>query len=111
MKVLEEGCLRRLGDTKERRVDFRLISATHQNLNALIEKGQFREDLYYRLNTVQLRFPALRERAEDIPALAQAMLENLASDMGRAPPILPTRSAASHPCAIATRMPWSGRSY
>ncbi len=100
LKVLEEGCLRRLGETKERTVDLRLISATHQNLNALIEQGQFREDLYYRLNTVQLRFPALRERPEDIPALAQALLEHLAADMGRAPPILPTetlKAIQSHP--------------
>jgi transcriptional regulator with PAS, ATPase and Fis domain len=83
LKVLEEGRFRRLGDHKDRVVDVRLIAATHQDLAAMVQKGSFREDLYFRINTLPIRLPSLRERPEDLPALAKSLLNRLSMDMGR----------------------------
>src|SRR3546814_4107007 len=63
-------------------VDVRIVAATHQPLEALVADRLFREDLYHRLNVIRLRLPALRERKEDIPALAQLFLKNSASELG-----------------------------
>lgn len=78
LKVLEEKLFRRLGDVKERKVDVRFISATHQDLAQRVQQGHFRADLFYRVSAVPLRIPALRERPEDIPLLAQRLLDRLA---------------------------------
>jgi DNA-binding NtrC family response regulator len=75
LKVLESGELMPLGDTKVRNVDIRLITATNKDIEELIEKGLFREDLYYRLNVFEIKLPALRERVEDIKILAHHFLE------------------------------------
>lgn len=75
LKVLEEQRFRRIGDLRERVVDVRLISATNQDLSSLVAKRQFRADLFFRLNIIPLRLPALRERVCDIPALAKRILE------------------------------------
>lgn len=83
LKVLEEKQFRRLGDVQERQLDVRLISASHADLSDLIREKKFRNDLYFRLSTVVIRMPALRERAEDIPLLAQHFFEHMAVDMGR----------------------------
>ncbi|HXE90461.1 MAG TPA: sigma-54 dependent transcriptional regulator [Terriglobales bacterium] len=83
LKVLEEKSFRRLGEVRDRRVDIRLIAATHQDLAALGKQGRFRSDLYFRISTVPLYVPALRERKEDIPALAEHLLQRLAADLGR----------------------------
>ena len=83
LKVLEEKRFRRLGDTRDRRVDIRLIAATHQDLKRLVDEGRFRSDLYFRISAVPLAVPPLRERAEDIPALAELLLRTLAADLGR----------------------------
>jgi DNA-binding NtrC family response regulator len=82
LKVVEEGRFRRLGDVKDREVDTRLIAATHQDLSALVRAGRFRADLYFRINTVALRVPALRERRDDIPDLAATFLRRIAGDLG-----------------------------
>jgi transcriptional regulator with PAS, ATPase and Fis domain len=74
LQVLQEGVLRRLGDTRSRSVDVRVIAATNRDLCAGIERGSFREDLYYRLNVVSILVPSLRERPEDIPRLASHFL-------------------------------------
>jgi DNA-binding NtrC family response regulator len=74
LRVLETGRFQRLGSNKETQVKVRLISATNADLPALIREGQFREDLYYRLNTIELRVPPLAERPRDIPLLAEAFL-------------------------------------
>lgn len=83
LKVLEEKRFRRLGDVRDQHVDVRLITATHQNLGDLVREQRFRSDLYYRISTVPLRIPALRERGEDVPMLAHRLLESLAAELGR----------------------------
>lgn len=83
LKVVEEGRFRRLGDIKDREVDVRLIAATHRDLPALVRSGGFRPDLYFRINTVALRVPALRERRDDIPELATMFLRRTAGELGR----------------------------
>jgi len=70
LRVLQDGEIARVGGTGEIKVDVRVISATNHDLDALVADGRFREDLYYRINTLSLRTPALREHAQDIPALA-----------------------------------------
>lgn len=77
LKVIQDGYLTRLGDTQPRRVDFRLVVATNQNLARRVESGEFRLDLYYRLNVIPVTLPPLRERREDIPALVELQLERL----------------------------------
>ncbi len=83
LKVLEEKRFRRLGEVRDRRVDIRLVAATHQELGHLIAEKRFRSDLYFRISTIPLIVPSLRQRVEDIPVLAQYLLDRLASDMGR----------------------------
>jgi DNA-binding NtrC family response regulator len=85
LKVLEEKRFRRLGDVKDRNVDIRLIAATHRSLRALVEERRFRQDLYYRISTLELTVPALRQRRDDIPILAQSILEGLVRDLGQRP--------------------------
>ena len=82
LRVIQEKKFRRLGDTAETAVDVRILSATHQNLKAMVEAARFRQDLFYRLNVIELRMPALRERSEDIPHLAQVLLARLADASG-----------------------------
>jgi DNA-binding NtrC family response regulator len=83
LKVLEEKQFRRLGETRDRRVDIRLVAATHQDLTERVRQRKFRSDLFFRVNTIPLTVPALRDRAEDIPELAGILLLRLASEMGR----------------------------
>ena len=77
LRVLQEKKVRKVGATIEDPVDVRIISATHQNLAALVETGRFRQDLYYRLNVIDLMMPSLRERVEDIPEMARFLLDKL----------------------------------
>jgi sigma-54-specific transcriptional regulator len=83
LRVIETRELRPLGDTRIRRVDVRLVSATHRDLEAAIEDGSFRQDLYYRLNAVTLFVPPLRRRRVDIPFLAQHFAEELGAAQAR----------------------------
>jgi DNA-binding NtrC family response regulator len=83
LKVLEEKRFRRLGDVRDRQVDVRLIAATHQDIGQLVREKRFRDDLYFRISTIPLSFPSLRERIDDIPTLAQYMLNKVAADLGR----------------------------
>ena len=78
LRTLAEKSIQRIGSTKTKKVDFRLIAATNRNLQKLVEQGKFREDLYYRLNVVSLKIPALAERTEDIPLLANHLLRQAA---------------------------------
>jgi len=88
LKIVEEKRFRRLGDIGERRVDVRFIAASNKSLIQLVDQGEFREDLYYRLNTIVLRLPPLRHRKEDIPALVQQLLGRLSREIGRPVPRL-----------------------
>ncbi|WNL41871.1 sigma 54-interacting transcriptional regulator [Halomonas sp. PAMB 3264] len=83
LKVIQDGKMTRLGDTRPRRVDFRLVVATNQDLAARVQEGLFRLDLYYRLNVIPVTLPALRDRREDIPGLAEACLARLNAHYGR----------------------------
>lgn len=83
LKVLEEKRFRRVGDVRDRQVDVRLIAATHQDIGQLVRDKKFRDDLYFRISTIPLSFPALRERIEDIPTMAQYLLDKVAVDLGR----------------------------
>jgi DNA-binding NtrC family response regulator len=82
LKVLEEKQFRRLGDVRDRRVDIRLIAATHHDLAKLVRGKSFRSDLYFRISTIPLTTPPLRDRVEDIAILANYFLERLAADLG-----------------------------
>ncbi|WP_437325281.1 sigma-54-dependent transcriptional regulator [Sorangium sp. So ce381] len=73
-RVLEERAVRRIGEARERKIDVRLIAATHRDLRAMVKTGAFREDLWFRLNVCVIELPPLRERADDIPLLAQRFL-------------------------------------
>ena len=80
LRLLETGTYRRVGSTELVRSDIRLISATHRPLKALVEKGQFRQDLFYRVNAFPIALPPLRQRREDIPLLADTLLGRVAPD-------------------------------
>ena len=81
LKVLDEKRFRRLGGVRDRAVDVHLIAATHQNMAALVADGKFRSDLYFRVSTIPLSIPSLRQRIEDIPILADWFLEHLRADL------------------------------
>jgi two-component system response regulator PilR (NtrC family) len=78
LRAIQEKKVRKVGSTQEEPVDVRIISATHQKLGECVEAGKFRHDLYYRLNVIELRMPALREMREDIPQFVGALLDKLA---------------------------------
>lgn len=83
LRALEEGCVRPVGSNEERRVDVRLVCATNRDLETAIEDGRFREDLYFRINVVQIDVPPLRSRGRDILLLAQMFLERFAEQQGK----------------------------
>ena len=83
LRVLQEGEIRKVGSTDRTYVNVRLVAATHRNLLDMVSKGQFREDLYYRLNVIELRCPPLRDRGEDIMVLAEALLDRVKHQMNR----------------------------
>jgi transcriptional regulator with PAS, ATPase and Fis domain len=83
LRTLESNEVRRLGDNVTRMVDLRVVAATHRNLRFLVDEGRFREDLYYRLNVVQIELPPLRDRREDIGLLASYFLARIAERMRR----------------------------
>ncbi len=83
LRVIQEKQVRRIGDTQEKNIDVRIISATHKKLSSCVEAGQFRQDLYYRLNVIELNMPALREMKEDIPLIAEKILAKLCQEASR----------------------------
>jgi DNA-binding NtrC family response regulator len=88
LKVVEEKTFRRLGDVRDRKLDVRLICATHRDLSAQARDGRFRSDLYFRISTFRLDLPPLRERTDDIEALAAHFIDVLSRDLGKQKPRL-----------------------
>ena len=88
LRVIQEKAVRPVGSQSEVGVDVRILSATHKNLSTLVTEGKFREDLFYRVNVIELRVPSLRERREDVPELAEAILRRLARRMKISTPLL-----------------------
>ncbi|MGA2190992.1 MAG: sigma-54 dependent transcriptional regulator [Steroidobacteraceae bacterium] len=88
LRVIQEKAVRPVGEQLEVGVDVRILSATHKNLSQLVAEGAFREDLFYRVNVIELRVPSLRERPEDVPELAEAILRRLGRRMKISPPML-----------------------
>jgi two-component system response regulator PilR (NtrC family) len=88
LRVIQEKAVRPVGEQAEVNVDVRILSATHKNLSEMVAEGKFREDLFYRVNVIELRVPSLRERREDVPELADAILRRLGRRMKITPPML-----------------------
>jgi|UniRef100_UPI0035B12162 two-component system response regulator PilR (NtrC family) len=82
LRAIQERCVRPVGGTLEESVDVRIISATHRNLAREVQEGRFRQDLFYRLNVIEIDIPPLRERREDLPALCEALLARIAQESG-----------------------------
>ncbi len=82
LRVVQEKTVRPVGESREEAVDVRILSATHKNLVDLVAEGRFREDLFYRINVIELRVPSLRERVQDIPELADAILTRMGRRTG-----------------------------
>ncbi|HEY3359317.1 MAG TPA: sigma-54 dependent transcriptional regulator [Polyangia bacterium] len=82
LRALQEREIERVGEGKPRRIDVRLVAATNRDLEAMIEQGDFREDLYYRINVIPIDLPPLRQRAEDVPVLVRHFLRRFAPDAG-----------------------------
>jgi two-component system NtrC family response regulator len=91
LRLIQQGEIEKLGVTGVTRIDVRIIAATHRNLEAMVEDGAFREDLYYRLAVIPLELPPLRERADDIPELVQHFFVKAKEKQGRPDLVLPTR--------------------
>jgi two-component system, NtrC family, response regulator PilR len=103
LRAIQERSVRALGGTQEESVDTRIVSATHHDLAAQAARGLFRQDLYYRLNVIEIALPALRERREDLPQLTQALLARIAADSGEQ-----TRAVSAAMMATLQRIPLAG---
>lgn len=86
LRAIQERSIRLLGDTQEQSVNVRIVSATHRDLAAAVAAGQFRQDLYYRINVIDLALPPLRQRLEDLPQLVERLLQRIAMESGQAVP-------------------------
>jgi len=103
LRVLQEKEITRVGASRSTRIDVRIVAATNQDLEALVREGRFREDLYYRLNVIPLRLPALRERPGDLPLLMKHFLRGFAERYGKEP-----SPASPDVLAAARAYPWPG---
>jgi transcriptional regulator with PAS, ATPase and Fis domain len=103
LRVLQEQELEAVGSNRLERVDVRVIAATSRDLPAMVADGRFRADLYYRLNVLPIRVPALRERLDDIEPLAEALLDDIARRSG-----LPARALAPEALELLSAQPWPG---
>src|SRR6476659_7167448 len=103
LRVLQERKFRRVGGTEEISADIRVVAATNQDLPKLAAEGRFREDLYYRINVIPIQLPALRERREDIPLIAQHFLEKYREQMGK-----PLSAISGEAMALLERYHWPG---
>jgi transcriptional regulator with PAS, ATPase and Fis domain len=102
LRVLQEGTLTPVGGTQQKQVDVRVIAATHKDLAAMVKKGEFREDLYYRINVIRIQVPPLRERKDDLPVLIDHFMRKHRREGQRA------RALASDALAIMQQYHWPG---
>ena len=102
LRVLQEGTFNRVGDTETQKVDVRIIAATNRDLKTMVERGQFREDLYYRINVINLMLPSLRQRRDDIPILIAFFLDRHRRSSGT------TKRLADETLARMLTYPWPG---
>ena len=115
LRAIQERHVRAIGSTQEDAVDVRIVSATHRDLGADVAAGRFRQDLFYRLNVIEIVLPPLRERREDLPALCEALLARIAHDSGMPLPLLSaagagrTRDASAGGQRARTREPAASR--
>ncbi len=105
LRVLQEEEVRRVGENRSEKIDVRVVAATVRDLAKLVSEGRFREDLYYRLNVVQLQMPPLRDRAGDIPELVEHFIEKYNRRMNREPPV---RGADPQALEFLTSYAWPG---
>ena len=103
LRVLEEKAVTRIGDKRAIPVDVRIIAATNKNLSTEVERGNFREDLYYRINVVNVELPSLRDRVEDIPLLIDHFVANLADRMAK-----PINNITADVYQICAQYDWPG---
>ena len=103
LRVLQDRRFRRLGGTEEVQADIRIITATNQDLPRLVDEGKFREDLFYRINVLSIQLPALRDRVEDIPLLAEHFRAHFASQMGK-----DVRTISAGAMELLQRHTWRG---
>src|SRR5215475_3417706 len=103
LRVLQEREFTRIGGVQAIKVDVRIIAATNKNIEELVRKNQFREDLYYRINVIALYLPPLRERDEDIPLLAKHFLAKRVEEAGR-----PHQEFTKEAIELLSRYPWPG---
>ena len=103
LRAIQERSVRPVGSTQEEIIDVRIVSATHRDLAADVRSGHFRQDLYYRLNVIEVVVPPLRERREDLPLLAAALLERISRESG-----MPTPSMSAESLARLQAMPLAG---
>ncbi len=95
LRVIQEKTVRPVGAPAEMPVDVRVLSATHKNLSRLVDEGKFRHDLYYRINVIELQVPPLRQRRDDIPPIAAAILARLGGEQGETVPVLTEEAEAA----------------
>jgi two-component system nitrogen regulation response regulator GlnG len=103
LRVLSDGEFFRVGGHSSVKVDVRIIAATHQNLEKLVERGDFREDLFHRLNVIRIHIPSLRERREDVPALVAYFLSRAAKELD-----MSVKAVAPEVDEYLSRLPWPG---
>jgi DNA-binding NtrC family response regulator len=103
LRILQDHSFERVGGTRPIRTDIRVIAATNRNLEAAVKHGTFREDLFYRLNVVPITLPSLRERTEDIPALAQHFVARYAAEIKK-----PVRGTSKEAMDLLLTHPWPG---
>jgi two-component system response regulator AtoC len=103
LRVLQEQEMYAVGSDQPRRTEARVIVATHRDLEALLESGAFRADLYYRIRVIEIDIPPLRERPDDIPVLAEHLIQRVSRSLRREPPVL-----ADHALAVLTSYEWPG---
>ncbi|MEZ0229021.1 MAG: sigma 54-interacting transcriptional regulator [Planctomycetota bacterium] len=106
LRVLQDGVLRRVGSKEFKKVDVRIISATNRDLVSMIKEGKFREDLYYRLNVINVQLPPLRERKEDVPLLVDFVIKRIAEKKGATSKV--PREVAPDALDLLLRYDWPG---